>query len=185
MGTQNEPKRFFRTEAAGGGLILGGVLAAILALSYGLDLYNKVSWAPGLLNFLAIVWITYARGRKLSVLAGREEPLSFGTVFGFMLLMLVFAGIIYGFGNYILQGLIDPEYFSRIIRDAYVAQGIAPEKAEEAVTEITGVQGNPLAMVFGNVLVLVLTGGLVSLVTAALARRPVRRSPHHDNTPSK
>lgn len=107
-------KKLVWKEAATGGLYLGLALVAVMVISYLGRMDATLSWVPGLLNFAALVLFILFYARKVShyyASTGFYYPQSLA----FILKMMLFAGVLAGVGQFILQNYVDPSYYTSVI----------------------------------------------------------------------
>ena len=119
-------KKLVWKEAATGGLYLGLALVAVMVISYLGRMDATLSWVPGLLNFAALVLFILFYARKVShyyASTGFYYPQSLA----FILKMMLFAGVLAGVGQFILQNYVDPGYYTSVIETTLKESGFKEE----------------------------------------------------------
>ena len=157
-------------EAATGGLWLGLALCGVSVLSYLGRMDESLSWMPTLLNFLLLVGFILFYGRRMSAWCG-PQGYTFLQSFGFSLKMLMFAGVLAGLGQFILQTYIDPQYYRDLMANALSESGFTQAQLDLAL-EVTIDQRNPFLMIISGAMSMILYGGLLSLLIALFLKRP-------------
>ena len=165
-------------EAATGGLWLGLALCGVSVLAYLGRMHVSLSWMSSLLNFLLLAGFILFYGRRMSLFCEPQEY-SFGQSFGFSRKMMMFAGVIAGLGQFILQTYIDPQYYRDLIEEALLNSGFNQQEVDLALTAIID-QRSPFMMIISGAMSMILYGGLIGLAVAAFLRRPAL--PPSDNT---
>ena len=165
-------------EAATGGLWLGLALCGVSVLAYLGRMHVSLSWMSSLLNFLLLAGFILFYGRRMSLHCG-SQGYSFGQSLGFSLKMMMFAGVIAGLGQFILQTYIDPQYYRDLIEEALLNSGFNQQEVDLALTAIID-QRSPFMMIISGAMSMILYGGLIGLAVAAFLRRPAL--PPSDNT---
>lgn len=157
-------------EAATGGLFLGVILAFVQFLSYWMRSAQGMTWLPGLLNFIAIVALIYLYGKKVSALYG-AEGFSYGQSMGFVIRMMLFAGVLSGVAQYVLQNFVAPEYYAEQVELALLNAGFSETMTDEMMNNM-GMLKNPFLMIFSGMLSMLIYGGLVGLIVSVFIKRP-------------
>ena len=145
-------KKLVWKEAATGGLYLGLALVAVMVISYLGRMDATLSWVPGLLNFAALVLFILFYARKVShyyASTGFYYPQSLA----FILKMMLFAGVLAGVGQFILQNYVDPGYYTSVIETTLKESGFKEEALSGAIS-------------------MLLYGGMIGLVVSAFVKRP-------------
>ncbi|MBD9135635.1 MAG: DUF4199 domain-containing protein [Alistipes indistinctus] len=162
-------KKLVWKEAATGGLYLGLALVAVMVISYLGRMDATLSWVPGLLNFAALVLFILFYARKVShyyASTGFYYPQSLA----FILKMMLFAGVLAGVGQFILQNYVDPGYYTSVIETTLKESGFKEEDIN--LTMETGVMRNPIVMALSGAISMLLYGGMIGLVVSAFVKRP-------------
>ncbi len=151
------------------GAYLGFALVGFNFLTYSLG--TSPDSSLNLLSYLiSIGLIVYGQKFRRSELGGF---ISYKQALGFGLMMSVFAGIIFGFYQYILNTLIDPELIEKQLRfteEMYLKYGYSEEDVEK-LTNLSRRMNTPvgisLSVTFGYALI----GLILSLITSVFTRR--------------
>lgn len=163
-------KKIHWREAATGGLWLGIVLCGITVLGYLTRANASLSWLTGALNFLLIVGFILRYGRRMSSYYG-PTGFSFIQSVAFTLKMMMFAGIIAGLGQFIMQTYVDPAYYRDIMGETLSESGFNQQEIDLTLT-LTIDRRSPILMIFSGVFSMLLYGGLIGVVMASFLRRP-------------
>lgn len=158
-------------EAATGGLILGLAFAAINFLGYyitGED--SALRMLTGLLPFLLIGVLSFSYARKISYLYA-DQGFTIGQSMGFILKMMLFAGVIAGFGNFLTIMTVDTGQYAEAMKQGLAYMEMAPGEAEKAAQMFSVMIRNPIVMVFSGIISMALYGGLIGLVVSAFVKR--------------
>ena len=157
-------------------LVLGLINAVIMVLGYvfkdgGSQVMN---WLLNIATFAGIFWVLLQYGKRASRLDKfRKTGFSYGSAFGFSILMLFISGILTGTCQWILQTVIDPKYGEELLRTAINAAektGVAVDDQQIAMIKM---MTNSIWWIIGaSMLSMVMLGGLVALVTSTFVKRP-------------
>lgn len=90
--------------------------------------------------------------------------------------MMLFAGVLAGVGQFILQNYVDPGYYTSVIETTLKESGFKEE--DISLTMETGVMRNPIVMALSGAISMLLYGGMIGLVVSAFVKRPPGSSPH-------
>lgn len=167
-------KNYFWTEAATGGLILGAGMFLLSFLSYRFRLAPDYSGMMSLIQvaFTAVIMIVF--GRRVAAYREDGSGFSYGQSMGFILAMMLFTGIIYGTGEYVLQVRIDPQYFDQLYNDALRDSKANPEFVEKMINirqEMSEFIKNPIIMVISGVISMLFYGGIVGLIASVFIKK--------------
>lgn len=166
---ETELKKTIWKEAATGGLYLGLVLVASTVAKYLFQDIN-ISTLTGLVEFMAVIGFTYAFARKISELY-RPDGFTIMQSMGFIVKMMLFAGVITGLGLSIMNNVVDPQYYYDIMEEAMLNSGLTDAQIE-LMSERMAMVRNPLVMIFSGVMYMLLYGGLIGLVVSVFVKRP-------------
>lgn len=170
---KKELKSLFWREAATGGLILGLSLVILYFIDYAFALgYAKGGGVitNGLFFVLIAVGLTIY-GKRLAGMRG-GIGFTYGQAIGFSVALLMFAGIIAGLGQFVLQTYIDPEYYDALFEYTLLQSGIGEDKIDTFLkARDSGITNNPIYMVIGSSIGTVLMGGLLSLFTSIFVKK--------------
>lgn len=155
-------------EAATGGLYLGLVLILIMVIGYLGRTNHSLDFVPALLNFAALILFIYFYARKVSRLytTGFYYPQSLA----FILKMMLFAGVLAGIGQFILQNYVDPTYYDKLIESTLKEGGFDQQNID--LTMAAGVMKNPIVMALSGAISMLLYGGMIGVFVSAFVKRP-------------
>ncbi|MCC8088550.1 MAG: DUF4199 domain-containing protein [Rikenellaceae bacterium] len=167
MMDNNNYRKVLIQEASKWGLILG---ITVFALSLvGNSFGTVLAIVSSLLQVAVMFVINMNVGR---IMAPLRDKYTFGNSMGTILLTMVFAGVIIGAGEYIIQ-LNTPDYFDKIF-ELQLERFKNNAEYTQIITENRGmierIMGNPLTMLISGVINMVLFGGIVGLVNSAYLR---------------
>jgi flagellar biosynthesis protein FliQ len=172
---ETKAKKSFWGEALKGGTIIGLLLVLIEFITVGFSLRDAgVAWITSLLNIAIIAYGSYHLTKRFS--AGFvAEGFSYEKGLGFILSMMLFAGVIVGFGNYILQNFVFPDYYAAVYEQAMSMAGQMMgggiEMEDMTLDMMNSVTRNPIMQVVSGVLSMLLEGIIIGLVVAIFTRR--------------
>lgn len=169
-------------EAATGGLYLGLIFIVTQFLGYALRSSQSSAWLPGLLNFAALLTIPYIYAHRMAVARG-AAGFTYGQSMGFILRMMLFAGILSGIGQFVLQNYIDPRFYLEQFELALQKQGFSETFTEQVMSNMW-ILKNPIMMIFSGMLGMLIYGGVIGLFVSAFVRRPADpfADHHHEET---
>lgn len=170
-------KKITWKEAATGGLILGLAFIVVMIIGYIGELDLTQAWITGALNFAALIAVIFIYAKKMSYIHG-DNGFSYAQSMGFILRMMLFAGIIAGVGQFIIQNYVDPEYYRDIFEAALLNQGL-PENLTEEVRNSMWVLKNPILMIFSGMINMIIYGGLVGVVISAFVKKLPKPQPEN------
>ena len=165
-------KKIFWSEASLGGLILGLLLFGFLYLSYRWEWSIHHPTLASVTETLLIAVVSYIMARRMGRLRG-AEGFTYGQSMGFILAMMVFTGIIYGLGSYLMQVVIDPEYY-RNLYEATLYNTLDETQAEQALKmrqQMNRFIQNPGVMVLSGIFSMLIYGGIVGLIVSIFTKR--------------
>ncbi len=142
-------------------------------------------------------WIVYAIFVAGSIIFGRkyaadqgDAGLTYGAGLGFIVLSMLFVGVITGLGEVIAQKMIAPQYFTALLdkKMALAEQAVAanpilknnPAEMEKGVAITRLLFSHPASIFFGVLLLRLICGTFVGLFTAVFVKRPA--DPFHTDT---
>jgi hypothetical protein len=153
------------------GLYLGIALVFIHIIQYVMDVYNPPFWVS-LISYAAMIGIIFMGQKKY-----RDEEIggfiSYGKSLGFGVLISLFAAIIYGFYFFILVGIIDTTYMSKLLEviiEKYEEMGMTDDQIEVAVEMVKKFQ-SPIITVISSIFTFVLMGTIFSLITSIFVKK--------------
>lgn len=157
-------------EAATGGLWLGLALCGVTVVGYLTRMSASLSWATGLLNFLLLAGFILTYGRRMGAHYA-AQGFTFIQSIGFTLKMMMFAGIIAGLGQFIMQTYVDPQYYRDIMETTLQGSGFSQEQIDMTLA-VAFDQRSPVLMIFSGAMSMLIYGGLIGLVISAFIKRP-------------
>lgn len=153
------------------GLFLGIALVFIHIVQYVMDVYNPPFWVS-LISYAAMIGIILWGQKKY-----RDEELggfiSYGKSLGFGVLVSLFSAIIYGFYFFILVGIIDTAYMSKLLEviiEKYEEMGMTDDQIEAAVEMVKKFQ-SPIITVVSTIFSFVFMGTIFSLITSIFVKK--------------
>ncbi|MDR1670944.1 MAG: DUF4199 domain-containing protein [Alistipes sp.] len=167
--TKNE----FWKSASRWGLILGLALFVMSLVSWALKLeQNKTTWAVELLKFLVIcpaILYTGVRNARLGGPAGYP----YGQAVGYIFAMMMFAGIVYGIGRFLMVNFIARDYYDAINEAALAEamQKLQGSPMAEQMGMMTRMMTNPIVLLLSGILEMVVKGGFLGLILAAFFKK--------------
>lgn len=159
-------------------LVLGGLYVLQLFMGYWLRNVETTmfAWLINLYGFVVIVWSLLFFGRRARDIKDDQGlGFSFAQAFGFSLQVLVFSGIIVGFGQWFLQNIVDPAYYTQVYTKSLelMTQGMTTEQVNIAKGSLD-IMKSIWGMVFSMVFSMLMLGGLVALGTSVMLKRGPR-----------
>ncbi len=163
-------------EAATGGLLLGLALCASMVLAYLIREQSALAWLPGALDFVFLGGFIMAYGRRMGAHYG-PRGYSFVQSIGFSLRLMLFAGVIAGLSQFVLQTYVDPDYYRGVVETTYRALDteVPRDQLDQALT-------NPVIMAISGALSMLIYGGLIGVVLSAFLKRPAQPLPPEEET---
>jgi hypothetical protein len=170
-------KKQFWQSASNWGLICGAALFLISILSWVLtrDTGTPSSWAE-LVRFVVILAIILISGRQNARLAG-PEGYPYGRAMGWILAMMMFAGVVAGVGEFLMANFIARDYYDglvaaqmEIVLKVYEGTPML-DQAISMTDTFARMMFNPLVLIFGSVLTWVGKGGFLGLIVAAFIKK--------------
>lgn len=162
-------KKQFWQSASNWGMICGVALFVVSLISWALKLeMNKMNWIVELMHFVVICPAILYTGYRNARLTG-PEGYPYGRAVGYMFAMLMFAGIVYGMGRFLLVNFIAREYYDAINASAMEAMLAAAQGSPvaEQIRSMGRWMTNPIILIIGGVIEMVVKGGVLGLVLAA------------------
>jgi hypothetical protein len=163
-------KKQFWQGASNWGLIGGAALFIMNLVAWALKLETGGnSWVYELLQFMVICPLIIFTGKRNAVIAG-TEGYSYGRAVGFVLALMMFAGIVYGVGRFLMINFIAPEYYGAMNEKAVDAMLLMYSNLPqfdmllEQKDMLLAAFSNPFYLIFGGILELVLKGGFLGLL---------------------
>ncbi len=164
-------KQFWQT-ASNWGFLIGAGLFAMNIIGWALKLEATNSWLYELLLFVVICPMIIYTGKRNARNAG-PDGYSYGHAVGFVFAMMMFAGIVYGVGRFLIINFMGLEYYSAInesaIDNAFMIYQNFPQfdSMLEMRDTMLGWLRNPFYLIFEGVIGMVFRGGFLGLVLCA------------------
>lgn len=162
-------KKIFWTEAMKGGTVMGLVEAALQLTRVSLALGGWMS----ILSLVLFILLTYGFTRRIAGMADAREGFSYGRCMGFVLAMMLFTGVIFGFASALINNFLIKEAVTEAI-DLQMAtmQDLLPQAQFDMVYDaLYSAMFNPLVLVICYVIGYFIQGGIIGLFTSAMAQR--------------
>lgn len=158
-------------EAATAGLVLGLALSLIVILDYSFALSLKSNSLLSILNFLLISGILYIFTRRYGGLRGKLG-MTYGNGYGFILLTMIYAGVIHGALFFIQSNYIDPIYYDKIQEQMIITNpNLTDVQKDSALLLLKGVMKNPVVVIISTILSTLLMGSFIGLIVAVFTKR--------------
>lgn len=158
-------------EAAKGGLVLGLVMYAILFVDYITEATVSMKVVTSIINVSAVSFVLYYYSRKYANYRANLGT-TYSTAFGFIVLVSLFAGMIYGTLYFIQTNYIDPAYYEQINREIIVNNAsLSNDEKDLALNMIGGYLTNPFVVIFSAMLSSILSSAFFGLVIATFVKR--------------
>ena len=168
-------KQFWQS-ASNRGLIGGAALFVMNLIGWGLKLETGGTWLYELLLFIVICPLIIYTARKNAKLSG-AEGYPYGRAVGFVFAMMLFAGIVYGVGRYLMVNFIAPEYYEALnaksmdaVLQVYYNTPMYDQLLSMRETAL-GWMRNPLYLIFSEVFNLAIKGGFLGLILCAFLQK--------------
>lgn len=163
------------SAAARAGLYTGGAVILVSIVGALLRLDITASWLMSLLTYVAIAAGLYIFASCRAGSYG-ARGFTYGQSMGYMLAILLFAGILIGAASYVMHALIWPEYYREAIETAVGRRlakipGIKMEQIEDGMAMGFRMMKNPLVMIFSGTFNTVFIGGLMSLILSVFVQK--------------
>lgn len=164
-------KQFWQT-ASNWGFLGGAALFAMNLIGWALKLEANHGWMYELLLFIAICPLIIITGKRNAAAAG-PEGYSYGRAVGFVFAMMMFAGVVYGVGRFLMINFIGPEYYGKLNEEMIDALILVYSNFPqfdlmiEQRSMMLGWLSNPFYLIFESVFGLVIKGGFLGLVLCA------------------
>jgi hypothetical protein len=184
-------KKQFWQSASNLGFLGGAALFAVNLIAWPLKLESGSGLGLELMKFVVICTLIVLTAKRNATASG-PEGYSYGRAVGFVFAMMMFAGIVYGVGRFVLMNFIASEYYNTLNEqtvDAFLLGMSAALPSEQLDMYIgqrelfLGMLTNPFFLIFQGILELVIKGGFLGLVVCAFfTRKPdIFADTHTDN----
>ena len=173
----------FWRDAAKGGIIIGAIVIAATYIKAWLAMSGSgMGTLFTLLELVAVVYFVYRLSKQRSMLYDSATGYSYGQNMGFVMAVMLLAGVIYGIGYYFLVNHIFSDYGAIMIeaseKAAYTMYG---DMADAIVGQMYAMLANPIFWLFYGVFAMVIYGGIIGLFVSAFTKR--RPDVFANNTP--
>ena len=160
-------------DAATGGLFIGLALFATVILNYILPYTETIVTITGIVNFAAMSGLLYYFTMQYGKKRG-DFGMDYSTAYGFTILTMVFAGVIYGSLYFVQTSIVDPEFYTELQKTMITENTTYTNEYKDLAlkTISSGIMSNPAVVIVSTILSTLLYGALLGLVIAALAKRP-------------
>lgn len=158
------------------GFILGILYSAQTFLSYAFYGNKITGWIASLIGFASIVWVLINYGKKAAAIKDPEGMgYSYGQAFGFSIIVLLLSGIIVGISQWLLQNVIDPEFYAKLYKEAAEQMvTLMPNASDEQIKAMQASQQmmrQMWAVIGASMISMLMLGGLVALATSVVIKR--------------
>lgn len=169
-------RKQFWQSASNWGFTGGLALFVVTLISWGFRFEEKgMTWPIELMHFAVIASLIVYTGRRNAANAG-AEGYGYARAVSYVFAMLMFAGIVYGIGRYLMVDLIARDYYEAINAKQIEVMVRAYQGApmgEQVRTMAEGMMTNPVFLIFTGILELVIKGGFLGLILCAfLYKKP-------------
>ncbi len=168
----------FWQSASNWGFLGGAAFFAVNLIGWGLRLESSASssWIYELMLFVAGMALIIYTGRR-NARASASAGYTYGQAVGFVFAMMMFAGVVYGVGRFLLVNFIAREYYDALnaaqLDSMLTIYQNTPQY--DAVLDMSGRMvrwfSNPFFLIFGSVVNFVIKGGFLGLVLCAFVTR--------------
>lgn len=186
MNDQKSISQIRNREAATAGLVLGLTLFLVVILDYFFSFSLSASYVPSILNFLLIAGLLYIFTRRYGALRGKLG-MTYGNGYGFILLTMIYAGIIYGALYFVQSNYIDPAYYKNLQEQVIMTNPkLTDAQKDQAIQVLGGLMNNPLVIIISTIFSTLLMGAFVGLIVAVFTKKaPVLFDDEESNEISK
>lgn len=168
---ENPGKSFWR-DAIGNGLITGSMLLLCVLINEFTE--HELVNVIGVVQFVALAGSIYIFTRQRSLKYG-DGGFSFSQSMAYIVVMMVFTGLLTGIGDYVSYVFISPDYYGPLIEEAMDSnrayQMYDGEMLEWLRVVIRAMYRNPVFFMFAGVIGKIIYGGLIGLFASSLIKR--------------
>lgn len=162
------------SDAARAGAVVGLIVVAVVYLGTWLVIKENsfVEWIP-LLEVALVATCLYKFGKQRSELYG-SHGFTYGQAVGYVITIMLFAGVIYGVGQYFLVNYVAKDYYDQVVFPAYFDSTVAEYGYEMAVKVedlLRRCYASPVFWCFMGILLMFLYGIIIGLFTSAFVKR--------------
>lgn len=161
------------------GCVCGVELIAVNLIGLFFELETNASWVYELLMMAVLVPLILYAGRRNAASATPSVGYTYGRAIGFVFAAMLFAGVVYGLGKWLIINFVGPEYYAalheRLFENMLTVYNGTPmmEQMIDMRDMMLGMMRGPVFLVFQTVVELVFKGGFLGLVLCSfVVRRP-------------
>jgi hypothetical protein len=169
-------KQFWQS-ASNRGFLGGTALFLVNIIGWTLKLEtSEASWLYELLTFAVVCPLIIITGRRNALAAG-PEGYSYGRAVGYVLALMLFAGIVSGTGRFLLVNFIASDYYNVLNAKALESamtlyRGTALESQMAQMREpMMSALSNPFLLIISAIVNLVIKGGFLGLVLCVFMKK--------------
>ncbi len=167
-------KKQFWQNASNWGLITGAALFVTNIIAWLLKFeQNQMGWPVELMHFAVICSLILYTGYRNTRLCDPREGYPYGRAVGYIFAMLMFAGIVYGVGRFLMVNFIARDYYDAINAKAMETMAAAYQGSPmaEQIRSMSRWLTNPIVLILSGIIEMVIKGGVLGLVLAAFFNR--------------
>ncbi|MEG1635634.1 MAG: DUF4199 domain-containing protein, partial [Rikenellaceae bacterium] len=128
-------------------------------------------YISSILNFALIAGLLYYFTKRYGIARG-DLGMTYGNGYSFILLTMIFAGIIYGALYFVQSNYIDPAYYKNLQEQVIINNPqLTDVQKDQALQVMSGVMSNPLVVIISTIFSTLLMGAFVGLVVAVFTKR--------------
>lgn len=167
---ENPGRTMWRDAARYGGIIGLALMASMLINEFS---GHRLAILKGAIDFCVLVGFIYVFARRRSQIYG-SSGFSFAQSIGYIILMMVFAGVITGVAEYLAVNFISPVYYEEAFGVAFESNPLIAaniEMYESSLEVIDELLKNPVIYIVGGVIGQIIYGGIIGLFVSAVIKR--------------
>jgi len=170
-------KRQFWQGASNWGLICGAALFVVSLIAWGGKFeMHKLGGVTEFLSFGVVFAAIFVTARQNAALCG-AEGYPYSRAVGFVFAMMLFTGIVYGVGEFVLANFVARDYYDALYAarmdtamQAYAGSALEGQMAQARDMAVR-MMANPFVLIFGGVLSWLCKGGFLGLIMCAFLKR--------------
>ncbi len=168
-------RKQFWQGASNWGFLGGAALFGVNLIGWALKLETNLPWVYELLTAAVLLPLIVVTGRRNAAASG-AAGWPFGRAWGFVVAMMMFAGVVYGVGRFLLTNFIAPEYYG-VMNETLVAEAMKlyGPSMQAMMADVSPMMGammrNPFYLIFQAVVELIFKGGFLGLVLCPIFTR--------------
>ncbi len=169
-------KKQFWQSASNWGLVGGAALFLVNLVAYALRLETSAAWAYEMLTFVVCFALIFYTGRQNAIRCG-AEGYSYSRAVGYVFALMMFTGVVYGVGRFVMVNFVGREYYDALnagaMDTALAMYRGTPMESQMAAARDAAVRAmsNPFVLILGGVFNFVLKGGFLGLILAVFVKR--------------